>query len=172
MPTPAVSWAFSHDALSSLSESSLVPLQLWSILWFLTRFLLNHDYVHVAVYDWAVENSYVDGISRVIEWMNLICILRHLPVRIWGEDCPSNGIQCLWTSGCLRGLMMVEPGGEMRHGINAMNLALWSELNDSCVVGPILVIHSFIHFKHLYSASSSGATQRRSQPQHDQIKPP
>src|SRR6218665_3236867 len=33
-------------------------------------------------------------------------------------------------------------------------------------------IHSFIHYKHLYSASSSGATQRRSQPQHDQIKPP
>src|SRR6218665_2866694 len=33
-------------------------------------------------------------------------------------------------------------------------------------------IHSFIHYKHLYSASSSGATQWRSQPQHDQIKPP
>jgi len=31
-------------------------------------------------------------------------------------------------------------------------------------------IHSFIHYKHLYSASSSGATQ--TQPQHDQIKPP
>ena len=32
--------------------------------------------------------------------------------------------------------------------------------------------HSFIHYKHLYSASSSGATQWRSQPQHDQIEPP
>src|SRR6218665_4061658 len=30
-------------------------------------------------------------------------------------------------------------------------------------------VHSFIHYKHLYSASSSGATQRHSQPQHDQI---
>src|SRR6218665_1768898 len=30
--------------------------------------------------------------------------------------------------------------------------------------------YSFIHYKHLYSASSSGATQRRSQPQHDQIE--
>jgi len=40
------------------------------------------------------------------------------------------------------------------------------------------LIHSFIHYKHLYSASylysasSSGATQRRFQPQHDQIEPP
>src|SRR6218665_3372603 len=39
-------------------------------------------------------------------------------------------------------------------------------------LGPIRnFIYSFIHYKHLYSASSSGATQRRSQPQHDQIEP-
>ena len=36
----------------------------------------------------------------------------------------------------------------------------------------LLSTSSFIHYKHLYSASSSGATQRRSQPQHDQIEPP
>jgi len=33
-------------------------------------------------------------------------------------------------------------------------------------------IHSFIHYKHFYSASSSGATQMRYQTQHDQIEPP
>src|SRR6218665_1845985 len=30
-------------------------------------------------------------------------------------------------------------------------------------------IHSFIHCRHLYSASSSGATQKRSQPQRGRI---
>src|SRR6218665_3371497 len=33
----------------------------------------------------------------------------------------------------------------------------------------IHIIHSFIHCRHLYSASSSGATQKRSQPQHGRI---
>ncbi len=37
---------------------------------------------------------------------------------------------------------------------------------------PLLHSYPFIHYRHLYSASSRGATQRRSQPQHDQIKPP
>src|SRR6218665_1266307 len=31
-------------------------------------------------------------------------------------------------------------------------------------------IHSFIHCRHLYNASSSGATQKRSQPQRGRIK--
>src|SRR6218665_1361228 len=38
------------------------------------------------------------------------------------------------------------------------------ELNESKVNA-----HSFIHCRHLYSTSSSGTTQKRSQPQHGQI---
>src|SRR6218665_590186 len=33
----------------------------------------------------------------------------------------------------------------------------------------VIFIHSFIHCRHLYSASSSGATQKRSQPQRGRI---
>jgi len=37
------------------------------------------------------------------------------------------------------------------------------------VVFIVVVVHSFIHCRHLYSASSSGATQKRSQPQRGRI---
>ena len=38
-----------------------------------------------------------------------------------------------------------------------------------CAESNLLFIHSFIHCRHLYSASSSGATQKRSQSQRGRI---
>src|SRR6218665_280657 len=50
------------------------------------------------------------------------------------------------------------------HGLTAVSNKIKSPQNKLCNNDGAL-IHSFIHCRHLYSASSSGATQKRSQPQ-------
>src|SRR6218665_1966486 len=57
------------------------------------------------------------------------------------------------------------PSGELRAYI-ALSSVNNLPLTDFT---PPTFIHSFIHCRHLYSASSSGATQKRSQPQRGRI---
>src|SRR6218665_1785373 len=54
---------------------------------------------------------------------------------------------------------------ELMHNINSRmdTIKDQSDTTNSNLDG--ISIHSFIHCRHLYSASSSGATQKRSQPQ-------
>src|SRR6218665_1907834 len=54
-----------------------------------------------------------------------------------------------------------------KYDANLLNFPKPQKQNVSC-----LVKLTMIHCKNLYSASSRGVTQRRSQPLHDQIKPP
>src|SRR6218665_3425530 len=124
--------------------------------------------------DWMMANGYgklKDEVRQLEEWRH-----RTLePANRRPEPCAEvivsaaarrsisvGGSPPVQKGGC--GCVSTRVGGQ-KHFFSGSpkNFVLSSKFSSS---------HSFIHYRHFQNPSLRGATQRRSQPKHDQMKPP